>query len=261
MSDNLLVRSVERAVALDDLHIRSDGSGRVVEAYAAAFKKRTEIYDQDGHYREEIDPKAFNRTLAHKGTNFGVLFNHARTVDGEPNPLATMPVGVPLEVRADENGVFTATRYLDNPLADNVLDAIKHGAIRAQSFSGRFMRSARTFPDGRSSKSLPLITRHEIDMREYGPAVFAAYPDAVILGTRSATLAIRAFLALPEEERLEWAQQFEITTTPQEPVESHEGAPGNGLATGGESRQHSSRSEIAEKIRKFRETHPERNRA
>jgi len=258
MSDTLGVRSVERAVALDDLHVRSDGSGRVVEAYAAAFKKRTEIYDQDGHYREELDPKSFNRTLSMKGTNFGVLFNHARTVDGEPNPLATMPIGVPLEVKADDHGIFTATRYLDNPLADNVLDAIKHGAIRAQSFSGRFMRSMRTFPDGRGGKNLPLITRHEIDMREYGPAVFAAYPDAVILGTRSATLAIRAFLALPEEERLEWAQQFEITTTPTEPVVSPDGTPGNGTANGDEPPSHSSRSEIAEKIRKFRETHPER---
>ncbi len=36
-----------------------------------------------------------------------------------------VPIGVPVEVRADERGVFTATRYLNNPLADHVLDAIK----------------------------------------------------------------------------------------------------------------------------------------
>jgi phage head maturation protease len=82
-----------------------------------------------------------------------VLFNHGRTVDGAPNPAATLPIGVPLEVRADERGVFTATRYLDNPLADHVLDAIKAGAIRAQSFSGRFTKSVRSYPGGRGRGS------------------------------------------------------------------------------------------------------------
>ena len=99
MPDNMPVRGVERMAPLKDMTIRSDGSGRVVEAYAAVFNRKTEIHDQDGHYREDIDSKAFNRTMAHKGTDFGVLFNHARTVDGEPNPLATMPIGVPTTVR------------------------------------------------------------------------------------------------------------------------------------------------------------------
>lgn len=257
MSDNLSVRSVERAVPLNDLTIRSDGSGRVVEAYAAVFRSKTEIMDQDGHYDEEIHNSAFNRTISHKGTNFGVLFNHARTVDGEPNPLATMPIGVPLEVRADETGLFTATRYLDNPLADQVLDAIKHKAIRAQSFSGRFMRSTRSFPNGRAKGNRPTIVRHEIDMREYGPAVFAAYPDALILGTRSAALAIRTFLALPEEERVEWAQQFETTATQNDPAGS-DGTPGDGRADEKDSGNHSTRSELAEKIAAFRQKHSTR---
>lgn len=255
MSETLRLRAAERTVMLDDLTIRSDGSGRVVEAYAAVFRNKTEIHDQDGHYREDIDPTAFNRTIAHKGTNFGVLFNHARTVDGEPNPLATMPIGVPLEVKADETGVFTATRYLDNPLANDVLDAIKNGALKAQSFSGRFMRSIRSFPDGKGRGTLPTITRHEIDMREYGPAVFAAYTDAVILGTRTAQLAIRAFLALPEEDRIEWAQQFETSTTPSAPVGSN-GTPGNGPADGSDSGNHSHRSDIAAKLAAFRQKNP-----
>jgi HK97 family phage prohead protease len=169
--------------------------------------------DQDGHYNEVLSPSSFERTIQHKGTNFGVLFNHARTVDGEPNPLATMPIGVPLEVRADERGVFTATRYLDNPLADQVLDAIKAGAIKAQSFSGRFTKSVRSHPEGRGQGRLPLITRNEIDMREYGPAVFAAYKDAAILGTRAEQF-IRTLLETPPDKRLDWLQQFEGLTTP-----------------------------------------------
>lgn len=229
MTDNqpetMPVRPVERQIILDDIHVRQDGDGRTVEAYAAVFGHRSEIRDQDGHYMEELDPASFNRTIQHKGpAGFGVLFNHGRTVDGTPNPYATMPIGVPLEVRADERGVFTATRYLDNPLAEDVLGAIKAGALKAQSFSGRFLRSIRSYPGGSSrAKSTPLITRMEVDMREYGPAVFAAYDGAAILGTRStgllepsplAVLFTRGLMALPREEALAWLQQFETGTTP-----------------------------------------------
>lgn len=257
----LQTRPVERAFALDDLHVRSDGGGRVVEAYAAVFSTRTEVMDQDGHYNEEIDPGAFTRTIQHKGTNFGVLFNHGRTIDGAPNPAGTMPIGVPLEVRTDEKGVFTATRYLDNPLADNVLDAIKNGAIRAQSFSGRFQRSVRTYPDGRQARSLPLISRREIAMREYGPAVFAAYDGAAILGTRAADVFFRSLMATPAGERVEWLQQFEGFTTPEEDTESLLLGTPSGLAGSqtGDARKHSARSDaIRERIRAFRASHPEK---
>lgn len=254
-TDELLpTRQCERAYTVEDLHVRSDGSGRVVEAYAAAFNVRAEVMDQDGHYNEILPPTSFDRTIQHKAPNgFGVLFNHARTVDGDPNPLATMPVGVPLEVRADERGVFTATRYLDNPLADHVLDAIKAGAIRSQSFSGRFTKSIRSHPDGRGSGRLPLITRHEIDMREYGPAVFAAYKEAAILGTRAEQF-IRTLLETPPDRRLDWLQQFEGLTTPfADPEALTPGTPSTGPADQVEdSREHSARPSLRAHIRAAR---------
>jgi HK97 family phage prohead protease len=253
MNDELLpTRPCDRAYAIEDLHIRSDGSGRVVEAYAAAFNVRTEIMDQDGHYHEVLPPTSFDRTIQHKGTNFGVLFNHARTVDGEPNPLATMPIGVPLEVKADGRGVFTATRYLDNPLADQTLNAIKAGAIKAQSFSGRFTKSIRSHPDGRGRGSLPLITRNEVDMREYGPAVFAAYKEAAILGTRAEQF-IRTLLATPPDQRLTWLEQFEGLTTPLDPEVPILGTPSDGPAEQAEdSREHSARPSLRAHIRAAR---------
>lgn len=225
----LPTRAAERMYTVEDLTVRQDGTGRIVEAYAAAFNVRTEIMDQDGHYHEVLTPTSFDRTIQHKGVGFGVLFNHGRTVDGEPNPAATMPIGVPVEVRADQRGVFTATRYLDNPLADQVLDAIKAGALRAQSFSGRFTKSAKTYPDGRRNGALAVITRQEVDMREYGPAVFAAYPDAAILGTRAEQF-VRALLATPPDKRLEWLSQFEGIATPLDPEIPDLGTPPDGPA-------------------------------
>lgn len=256
MSDEqqqLPTRSCDRAYAIEDLQVRSDGSGRVVEAYAAAFNVRTEVMDQDGHYNETLPPTSFDRTIQHKGIGFGVLFNHGRTIDGTPNDLATMPIGVPLEVRADERGVYTATRYLDNPLADQVLDAIKAGAIKAQSFSGRFTKSVRSHPDGRGSGRLPLITRHEVDMREYGPAVFAAYKEAAILGTRAEQF-VRALLETPPDRRLDWLQQFEGLTTPfADPEALILGTPSDGPADLAEdSREHSARPSLRAHIRAAR---------
>jgi HK97 family phage prohead protease len=242
-SEALPVRACARTYTLDDLHVRSDGGGRVVEAYAAVFGVASEVMDQDGHYNEQLSPTSFNRTLQHKGpTGFGVLFNHGRTIDGTPADSLTMPIGVPLDVRADERGVWTATRYLDNPLADQVLDAIKQGAIKAQSFSGRFRNSVRSWPDGRGRSALPLITRNEVEMREYGPAVFAAYKDAAILGTR-AELFVRTLLATPADQRLQWLEQFEGLTTPVLDSEALDlGTPSGPAGTTDDAREHSARS-------------------
>src|SRR6266487_393828 len=53
---------------LEDIHIvrtaQGDSTGRLVEAYAAAFGQRAEIHDHQGHYEEENDPGAFNDELA-----------------------------------------------------------------------------------------------------------------------------------------------------------------------------------------------------
>ena len=249
----LPTRPVERQYVLDDLHVRADGTGRIVEAYAAVFNTRSEIRDQDGHYLEELAPTSFDRTIQHKGTGFGVLFNHGRTIDGAPNPLATMPIGVPLEVKPDQKGVFTATRYLDNPLADQVLDAINAGAIRAQSFSGRYTKSRRDY-SSRVKLGLPTIYRMEVDMREYGPAVFAAYTDAAILGTRSVELFTRALLQLDPDKRLDFLSQFEgLTTQPEEAdseaLEQHSDGP---AAADDPAEGHSARQSLRDRIRAAR---------
>jgi HK97 family phage prohead protease len=250
----LPVRSCDRVYALDDLHIRADGSGRVVEAYAAAFDPATaEVMDQDGHYREKLTRSSFTKTIQDKGpSGFGVLFNHGRTVDGTPSSSFSMPIGVPLEVAADERGVFTATRYLNNPVADYALDAIRNKAVKAQSFSGRFMRSLKTYPDGQGRGRLPLITRHEVDMREYGPAVFAAYKEASILGTRAEEF-VRMLLAAPPEKRLDFLQQFEGLTTPDvEPEALTVGTPAGAAELTEEPHEHSARSSLRSRIRAAR---------
>ena len=178
-----------RSFPLEDVNVRSGGDGRTVEAYAAVFNQPANVNDSSGTYVEQIDPAAFNKTLRDKGTRFGVLFNHGMTIYGTPSDRGSMPIGTPLEVRADARGLFTVTRYNNTPLAEEALEAIKSGAIRSQSFQGRFIRSDKPTPRGGfradSSGVLPLVTRQEIDLKEYGPATFAVYEEAAITGVRA----------------------------------------------------------------------------
>lgn len=219
MTDELLAaRDASRAFAFEDITIRSDGDGRTVEAYAAAFNVRAEIKDQDGHYHEVLAPGSFSKTIGDNGTRFGVFYNHARTIYGTPDGALSVPIGVPLEVQQDERGVFTVTRYLDNPLADSVLDGIKQRAIRGQSFSGRFVKSTRT----RGARGdLPTITRTEVAMREYGPTVFPAYVEAAILGTRSVSSFLDEIAHMGDEDRDQLRQMLGLST-PLEPARSED---------------------------------------
>lgn len=176
-----------RSYPLSDIQIRSGGDGRTVEAYAAVFKTPAEIRDQDGHYMEEIDPTAFNRTISNRRNKFGVFYNHGLTIHGTPSDRGSVPIGVPMDVQVDNVGVRTVTQYNKTALAEEVLEAINSGAITAQSFTGRFLRSnPRRVPRTGKGSKLPTVTRMEIDMREYGPTPFPAYAEAMITGVRSA---------------------------------------------------------------------------
>jgi len=247
-----------RAWALDDIRIRSGGDGRTVEAYAAVFDTPTEVHDQDGHYNEVIHPSAFNKTISDRGTRFGVLFNHGMTVWGTPAERYSLPIGTPIEVKADKRGLLTVTRYNNTPQADEVLEAINSGGITAYSFSGNFIRSdpMRTPRGGyrpAAGGTLRTVTRHEVAMREYGPATFAAYPDAAIVGVRAQQM-LGQLLSAPPEQAVNLLQQYRGLTTPAgEPGTLTDTPDESGAVeqTEDEPREHSARS-LAQRIREAR---------
>jgi len=185
-----------RAFPLQDISIRADGTGRTVDAYAAIFETPQPIHDADGDYIEVIDPAAFNRILpklAPQGSRanwrVGVFYNHGMTIHGTPSDQNSMPIGTPLEIKADSRGLFTRTRYHKGHLADTVLEAIREGALSGYSFSGRFDRSAPPRPRGGwrpdMRGTLPVVRRTESTLREYGPTPFPYYPDAAITAVRA----------------------------------------------------------------------------
>jgi HK97 family phage prohead protease len=183
------VDGFERTFALEDIAIRAGGDGRTVTAYAAVFDASTEVHDVDGHYRESINRSAFNRTIGQGVSRFQVLFNHGMDAYGQPSDRFSMPIGVPLEMRADTRGLLTVTRYAKTDLADEVLELIREGAIRGQSFNGSWVRSNRTRVARSAAGELDHIERLEIKLREYGPTPFPVYQTAEIIGVRAETTA------------------------------------------------------------------------
>ena len=216
-----------RSYGLEDISIRA-GDGRTVDAYAAVFDLPTAIRDQDGEYDEVIDRSAFNSAIANAAPSggrerwrVGVFYNHGRTIWNTPSDLYSMPIGVPLEIRADARGLFTRTKYLPGPLGDSVIDAIREGSISGYSFSGAFTRSD---PDPQRSGRLRVdrsgnrttVRRMESTLREYGPTPFPAYADASIVGMRAEQAAM-LLSSMPAEEFDRFRAMFNAVTSPDLP--------------------------------------------
>ena len=181
-----------RSFALEDIAIRKGGDGRTVEAYATVFDTPAEIRDGQGHYMETIDRAAFNKTLADHGTAFrvGVFYNHGMNLYGQPSDRYSMPVGTPIDIRADARGLLTVTRYNATPQGDEVLEVIKSGGMAGYSFTGRMIRSNPVkAPRGGyrpGANGLQTVVRHELGLEEYGPTPMPAYSQAAIVGVRAA---------------------------------------------------------------------------
>lgn len=187
-----------RSWMLEDVVIRSGGDGRTVEAYAAPFDSPAEIQDQHGHYMEEIDRTAFNRTLSHGIQRVSVFYHHGMTLHGTPSDLGSVPIGRPVDIKPDQRGLLTVTRYNKSQLADSVLEAIRNGDIPGYSFRGRIYKSKPDrVPRARSGGSLPTVRRMELGLTEYGPTPSPAYAGAGIIAMRSA----KVLTALDEAQR------------------------------------------------------------
>jgi HK97 family phage prohead protease len=181
-----------RSWTLDDIHILraadGHGDGRTVEAYAAVFESPTEIRDAHGHYMEEIARTAFKKTLAEGIDRVKVYYHHGMTIHGTPSGgESSVPIGTPLDIRADGRGLRTVTRYNRSALSDAVLEAIRDEQIRGYSFLGRIFKSNPSrVPRISRGSQLPRIVRTELGLSEYGPTPTPAYASAGIIAMRTA---------------------------------------------------------------------------
>lgn len=206
-----------RSYTLDDIRVAKTTDGRTVEAYAAVFNSRTEVRDKDGHYYEEIDPKAFNRAINRPPFHPMVIYNHGLDLFGRPASGAnTVPLGEALEIKADGRGVFTRSRYHSGAFADEVLQAVKDGVITGQSFRGSFTRSKPALRRGqtfgrRDDGDLTVVRREEVyPLVEFGPTPTPYYKDAAILAVRSQRLRNLAGLLLSDSTPAQEAPDVDV---------------------------------------------------
>jgi HK97 family phage prohead protease len=176
-------RFIERYAPIDDLACRAEGGRRIIDAYASVFGIPQEIRDREGHYIEEIDRTAFDRSIAQRGDRIQVMFNHGLTMHGTPAERFSMPIGRAVEVRPDARGLWTSTEIADTELGSEVYELVQSGAIRGMSFSGPVYTTEAAGRD--DATGLPIKRRTELGLREYGPTPFPAYHDAQIVAARS----------------------------------------------------------------------------
>lgn len=210
-----------RAYPVEDIRIlsRAQGAeyadGRTVEALVAVFDRGAEIVDQQGHYVETIGRSAFDRAIDHarpqgsrQAWRVGVFYNHGMTLHGTPSDQGSIPLGSPLDIRADAAGLVTVTRYNETPLAEQILETIRAGDIGGHSFTGRIVKSNPALPPrggfrSSSAGDLPSVHRLELGLREYGPTPFPAYTDTAVLGVRSFLPTTQHFLDEVQEEEVD----------------------------------------------------------
>lgn len=175
-------RLISRWTAIEDMDIKRVNRGaREVTAYATFFNQPTEIRDKHGHYWEEINRAAFNRTLSHGIARVQVFYNHGYDLSGRPNLLGAVPIATPVSIKPENRGLLTVSRYNDGEVADAVLAAWEGGQIRGQSFSGKvYQDRVKGSRDG-----LDHIERTELGLREFGPTHSPAYDGDGLVMIRS----------------------------------------------------------------------------
>lgn len=229
---------IVRSVALDDapLEVSRSGDGRTLTGYVAVFDTPAQVSDVHGQYNEQNHRAAFNRTIAQRGTKFLVTYNHGMTLYGTPSAEFSIPLGVPTSVRTDTRGVLADIAVSKTPLGDAILEGARSGSIPGMSYTGSFLKSTPDKPRGgyRASRSgeLPLVTRMEIAMREFGPTPTPVYDAAAIVGVRALVQSIEG---LTPSERAELiallsdAHNLRSATPLTDPDDR--GTPTDGLAT------------------------------
>jgi uncharacterized protein len=217
---------VVRSTALDDapLEVSRSGDGRTITGYVAVFDTVTRIRDIHGTYDETNARSAFNKSIADRGTKFLVTYNHGMTLYGTPSSEFSVPLGVARSVTPDERGVLVEIAVDKTPLGDAILEGARSGSIPGMSYTGGLVRSTPEKPRGGyrigRDGQLPLVTRLEIAMREFGPTPTPAFDAAQIVGVRSLVASIEGLNPNERAELIELlSRAHDLSSATSEPAD------------------------------------------
>lgn len=156
----------------------------VMEGHFAVFNEWTEIHSYwEGNFMERIAPGAFKKTFSEQRDSMKVLFNH-----GMDFGIGDKPLGPIEDLREDDIGAFYAVQLLAADYVRELVPGLEANLYGA-SFRFRVIREEwvdDVEPHDENPKGLPERTLKELQVPEFGPVTFPAYPNATA-GLRSMT--------------------------------------------------------------------------
>ncbi len=170
----------------EPIEIRSteEGDGNTMFGHFAVYNRFTTISSAwEGQFRERIAPGAFDATFEARAGQVRVLYDH-----GHDPSIGNKPLGVPTALRSDKVGAYYEVDLFDASYVNDLKPAIRAGQLGA-SFRFRVTSEQWAEPQ-RSTKDnperLPERTITGLELFEFGPVTFPAYPEAST-GLRSMT--------------------------------------------------------------------------
>jgi len=187
-----------------------------LEGHFTVFNQWTEIHDAwEGDFLERIAPGAAKKTIRENRDQMRVLFQHGYDPVAGDKPLASID-----QLKEDEIGPYFLTEpMLDTSYNRDIAPGIEAG-LYGISFRFRVTREdiiEEPDPSDYNPRGLPERTIKEMQVMEFGPVTFPAYPGAdiqaasarsitgLIHDTRAVADAAGVFL---DEERLEAVRLF-----------------------------------------------------
>lgn len=153
-----------------------DMDGRTIEGYASTWER-----DQTG---DVIHKGAFAKSINERfrAGRIKVLWQHAE------------PIGVPLEMREDDYGLFVKSRISKTRLGDEALELARDGVVDAMSIGF-------SVPTGKWDYDEESNTRHirEVKLFEYSLVTFPANEGALVTGIKQIEQALSRGTATPAQ--------------------------------------------------------------
>ncbi len=151
---------------------------RVLVGTPVVFNEWAEIDSWEGRFREQIDPKALNRTLKERGDRIKVLFNH-----GFDPQIGQKPLGKPSVQDIRKDALHVEVPLVDTSYNSDIIALLDAEALDGMSFRFDVVAESWAHLDDEEKMSERTIT--ELRLLEYGPVTFPAYA-ATTVGARSA---------------------------------------------------------------------------
>lgn len=173
--------------ARSGIEARAEGDGLpTLAGHFAVFDRWTTIDSWfEGRFMERIAPGAFAQTFREDRDGLKVLFDH-----GHDPTLGNKPLGPIDQLREDKTGAWYEVPLIDTDYNRNfIVPAVEAGLLGA---SFRFVVTAERWddepkPGDHNPQGLPERTIERVELHEFGPVTFPAYPDGTTAGLRSLT--------------------------------------------------------------------------